>query len=101
MADYVGKFLTGLAPRHHAALMWFADHRGTDQPWPAPIATDEGLTYLATKAKGIYKPEWSSYALSVKQILGGPYADRDPEKREDGSWLYMYFQENPDPTARD
>jgi hypothetical protein len=81
--------------------MWFVDRQGTDQPWPAPILTDEGPTLVANKAKGIYKPEWTSYALSVRQTLGGPYSDRDPERREDGSWLYMYFQENEDPTARD
>jgi hypothetical protein len=81
--------------------MWFANHRGTEQPWPAPIQTEEGETLLANKAKGIYKPEWTSYALSVRQTLAGPYADRDPVYREDGSWLYSYFQENNDPAARD
>jgi putative restriction endonuclease len=101
MTDHVRRFLTGLSPRHQAALIWFADRAGMDQPWPAPIETEDGLTLLASKAKGIYKPEWSSYALSVKQTLTGPYADREPVVREDGSWLYQYFQENPDPSARD
>jgi putative restriction endonuclease len=101
MTEHVDRFLTGLSPRHQAALRWFAERAGTEQPWPAPIETSEGPTFLASKAKGIYKPEWTSYALSVKQTLGGPYPDLDPIEIEGGSWLYRYFQENEDPAARD
>jgi hypothetical protein len=61
----------------------------------------EGRTFLATQAKGIYKPEWSRFALCVRQTLGGPYADREPVRRSDGTWVYEYFQENPDPRQRD
>jgi len=56
---------------------------------------------LASKAKGIYKPSWSRYALSVRQTLDGPYPDREPIIRQDGTWVYSYFQENDDPSARD
>jgi len=66
--------------------------------WPAPL--HDG-TLLVSKAKGIYKPSWTKYALSVRQSLDGPYADREPVTREDGSWSYLYFQENPDPNRRD
>jgi hypothetical protein len=77
------------------ALRWFADNAGSVQGWPAPI---EGNTLLATKAKGIYKPNWSQYALSVRQGLDSPYPDKPPKFRPDGTWSYEYFQENPDPT---
>lgn len=93
--------LQGLPLRHRIALNWFVENMGADRPWPGPIHTPEGATLIATKAKGIYKPEWSAYALSVRQTLDGPYADKDPLQREDGTWLYSYFQENPDPGQRD
>lgn len=101
MTDHVFDLLSRLRPRHQAALTWFLDRAGTQQAWPPPIDTAEGPTLLATKAKGIYKPEWTPYALSVRQTLGGPYADQEPVLRDDGSWLYLYFQENEDPDARD
>ena len=87
-----------LTVQHQAALQWFIDHAGTIQPWPDQ--RPDG-TFLATKAKGIYKPSWSQYALSIRQTVGGPYPDKDPVSRADGSWHYAYFQEGKDPTARD
>jgi len=97
----VDDILARLPARHRAALQWYADHAGSKQPWPKPIPGQEGETLLASKAKGIYKPIWSAYALSVRQSLGGPYADRDPILRPDGTWQYLYFQENDSPAARD
>jgi hypothetical protein len=64
-----------------------------------PDALPDG-TLLATRAKGIYKPAWNEYALSVRQTMEGPYADRDPILRRDGSWIYLYHQEG-DPKLRD
>jgi putative restriction endonuclease len=93
--------LRPLSDRHRQALRWFVERTGTDVSWPQPLELPEGATLLAAKAKGIYKPEWTKYALSVRQSLGGPYPDRDPVVRPDGSWLYSYFQENADPSARD
>jgi hypothetical protein len=52
-------------------------------------------------AKGIYKPEWMGFALSVRQTLSSPYNDKEPIIRSDGTWIYRYFQENPDPSKRD
>lgn len=83
-----------LEERHRRALLWFAEHAGTVQPWPQPLLILEGETLLATRAKGIYKPAWSQYALSVRQVLDSPYADKEPVYREDGTWQYQYFQEN-------
>lgn len=87
-----------LPERHVEALRWFEDHQGQEVPWPQPL--DDG-TLLATKAKGIYKPHWSSYALSVRQSLSGPYPDGDVQSRSDGTWRYLYFQENLDLVDRD
>ena len=98
---HIRDILARLPPRHAAALQWFADNAGTKQTWPRPLVSTDGETLLASKAKGIYKPVWSQYALSVRQSLAGPYPDRDPVLRPDNTWLYSYFQENDDPAARD
>lgn len=42
---------------------------------------------------GIYKPSGSKHALWVRQTLRGPYPDKDPEPRSDGSWVYRYSPE--------
>ena len=93
--------LARLPVRHRAALEWFHRHAGTQQPWPNEIETPEGPTLLATRAKGIYKPAWSEYALSARQVLKSRYPEIGPEFRADGTWSYGYFQENDDPQARD
>jgi putative restriction endonuclease len=99
--EKVADHLARLPVPHREALAWFASNAGTDQPWPQPIASGQEQILLASKAKGIYKPSWSQYALSVRQSLGAPYPDREPVVRPDGTWLYSYFQENEDPSARD
>jgi putative restriction endonuclease len=82
--------ISGLPEQHRQTLQWFIDHAGQVTRWPEPIAP--GL-FLATRAKGIYKPQWSKYALSVRQNLDGTYPDRDPKPHKDGTWAYPYFQE--------
>lgn len=98
MPETLNQRLGILTARHREALEWFLNLTGRVVPWPDPLPDG---TLLVTKAKGIYKPEWSEYALSVRQTLGGPYPDKDPVVRPDGTWLYAYFQENDDPNARD
>lgn len=93
--------LARLPLRHRAALEWFHRHTGTQQPWPNEIEAPEGPTLLATRAKGIYKPAWSEYALSARQVLKSRYPEIGPEFRADGTWTYGYFQENDNPQARD
>jgi len=93
--------LARLPPRHRNALEWFRRSAGTEQPWPNGIEALEGTTLLATRAKGIYKPVWSEYALSARQVLKSRYPEKGPRFREDGTWHYGYFQENDDPAARD
>jgi hypothetical protein len=93
--------LAKLEKRQRIALEWFAENAGTETSWPKPLRIEQEDILLASKAKGIYKPGWSSYALSVRQSLSSPYEDREPIIRQDGSWVYAYFQENADPSQRD
>lgn len=79
-----------LDEKHRTALVWFDAHSGQKVPWPIMLPDE---TLLANRPKGIYKPSWSPYAPSVKQTLKSPYADRDPVHSEDGSWSYLYYQE--------
>jgi putative restriction endonuclease len=90
--------LARVPERHQSALRWFVNNREKVVPWPTPL---ENGTKLASKAKGIYKPEWSEYALSIRQSLNSPYPDREPVIRTDGTWSYFYFQENRNPEERD
>ena len=94
----IEKTLSNVTKRHQVALQWFATQAGQERPWPGSLSDG---TLLASKAKGIYKPGWTKYALSVRESLGGPYSDRDPELRPDGTWSYDYYQENTDPDQRD
>ena len=94
----INEILPELTERHQIALRWFVTHSGEERAWPGSLSDG---TLLASKAKGIYKPGWTKYALSVRQSLGGPYSDRDPKLRSDGTWSYDYFQENTDPDQRD
>lgn len=87
------KRIRDLPEQHRLALQWFLDHAGRVERWPEPIAPG---VFLATKAKGIFKPQWSKYALSIRQNLAETYPDRDPKPRPDGSWAYPYFQEGYD-----
>jgi hypothetical protein len=93
------KYLQATLPiQHLKALRWFFDHTGKVEGWLAPLSDG---TLLASKAKGIYKPKWSKYALSVRESLKGPYPDVKPKKRKDGTWFYRYYQEQKELSARD
>jgi len=96
--EHLSDLLSHLAEHHRVALQWFADHAGEETSWPKPLGKD---TKLASKAKGIYKPAWTKYALSIRQSLDSPYPDQEPVIRPDGTWSYSYFQENIDPGERD
>jgi hypothetical protein len=56
--------------------------------------------YLATKAKGIYKPKETKYALSLRSSLKSDYKDI-LELKENGKFKFKYFQENIDIRKRD
>ena len=93
--------IDGISNEHRAALTWFADHAGEIVTWREIEAQAALGNRLATLAKGIYKPAYTDFALSVRQTLNSPYADKEVIGRPDGSWIYPYFQENPEPNARD
>lgn len=86
---------------HRTALQWFNDHAGNEVSWASMQEYSETSVRIVNQAKGIYKPADSTYALSVRQTLNSPYADRPILERDDGSWQYPYFQENPNPAERD
>lgn len=94
MAD---EALAGLDQAHRQALDWFATRTGHEIDWPQPL---DGL-FLLNKAKGIHKPAGWKHALSVRQVLDGPYADSEIADLGDGDWSYDYYQEGADPAARD
>lgn len=87
-----------IAPAHRLALEWFHLRRGEEITWPEPLPDG---TFLVNRAKGIHKPRGWRYALSVREVVNGPYADAEPELRNDGSWGYRYLQEGRDPGDRD
>ena len=87
--------------QHRMALDWFAAHRGQVALWSEMQAFSNAHSRLVNQAKGIYKPVYTDYALSIRTIQDGPYPDKDVECRPDGSWVLKYFQENIDPTQRD
>ncbi len=87
--EKLDELLSRLPERHRTALSWFLEHAGREEPWPLPLSDG---TLVATRAKGIYKPNWTDYALSVRQALDGPYADREPVVRPDGSWSTCIFR---------
>lgn len=89
--------LSTLSPEHRRALEWFWDRRGELIGWPEPL----GGLFLVNRPKGIHKPKGWTHALSVRQSLRGPYADRPPVGPIAGDWTYDYFQEGSDPDERD
>ena len=94
----LSEILTELPGGHGIALQWFDTHHGQDVAWPGSLSNG---TLLVSKPKGIYKPQWTKYALSVRQLMESPYPDRDPVVRPNGTWTYLYFQEKGDPAQRD
>src|SRR3990172_20121 len=98
----IKEFTSSLSSRHRRALKWVEERTGQESPWPTPlILAGEIPTLLACRPKGIYKPKWSQYALSVRLAVEGPYPDRERVLRKDGTWKLAYFQENKDPHSRD
>lgn len=87
--------------RHLEALQWFASNRSRNVTWKEISSHAENGARLSGAAKGIYKPKYTEFSISVKVLQDGPYPDREVEYRPDGSWICQYFQENPDPGQRD
>ena len=85
------KTLLMLPERHQVALRWCATHAGQERSWHELISDGTPLVMQ----RGIYKPSWTVYALSVRESLDGSHPDRAPELRPDGTWSYDYHQEDP------
>lgn len=98
MNDRLSNALSSLALQHAGALKWFEANVGVRRNWPQPLSDG---TLLVCKAKGIYKPKWTGYALSVRRMLRSPYRDGEFEMDARGRWTCYYFQENLDPLQRD
>jgi hypothetical protein len=92
--------LDNTPPDLREALEWFHERAGTEVPWPLPSPVSS-LDHVVTQAKGIYKPSAHKYAVSVRQTLGSPYADRDIVTTASGGWIYGYHQEGSDPAKGD
>ncbi|MCA0939330.1 HNH endonuclease [Salipiger pacificus] len=90
-----------LLERHRKSLRWFEENRKRRVSWEEIKAQASNGTRLVTQAKGIYKPAYTEFALSVRTLQDSPYPDKDVEYRADGSWVCQYYQENPDPKNRD
>lgn len=96
--EQLPSLLAKLPAHHRSALEWFDARANTVISWPAPL---QDGTLLVTRAKGIYKPQWSAYALSVRQVLKSVYPDEEPIVYPDGTWSYRYFQEGTEFEDRD
>lgn len=87
---------------HALCLAWFEEHAGTDTTWPKPIREWIVATHprvvkekivLVTQYKGIFKPKWMPYVLSIRSTPKGPYADSPVTYNDDGSWSFRYARE--------
>ena len=87
-----------ISVRHQRVLQWFYDNAGKLVTWPLMLADG---TLLAARPKGIYKPGWTEYAISVRETLGKTYPDQEPTYYGDGRWVYLYHQESRDPASVD
>lgn len=95
----LGKSLAKLSDRHRFALSWFRDHHGKLVAWPPVLTCGSEQTLLACKPKGIYKPEWLDYALSIRETKIGDYDDRQV-LRGGSVWTYEYHQEGSSSTLK-
>jgi hypothetical protein len=78
------------SPEHVKCLQWFEDHAGEAVRFND--LTADGVR-LVTQFKGIYKPHWMPYALSVRATEQDRYADGQIIRQDDGSWRMSYAQE--------
>jgi hypothetical protein len=65
-------YLDKLTDSHKNALEWLAINAEKEIPWTGTL--DDG-TFLFTKAKGIYKPKNSKYALIIRHNPKTEYKD--------------------------
>jgi len=78
-----------LTDQHNDALEGFAHHQGEIVPFG-----DLQALGLTTKAKGIYKPSWMEYVLSVRHVPESTYSD-SVHNDAGASWSLSYHEERP------
>lgn len=71
-------------------LQWFHDNQGTETTFPESLDNGE---FLATRAKGIYKPAGSQFALSVRTQMNSKYNDGIFIRIFQSGWAFAYHQE--------
>lgn len=81
---------------HQEGLLWFLERSGQDINPSWPMRTKNSV-FLATRAAGIHKPDFSEYVLSIRSSTGKGatelYSDKEPVIEKDGTWTYLYRQE--------
>ncbi len=77
-------------PVHARCLQWFEDHVGQEVRFNDLEA--DGIK-LVTQFKGIFKPEWMPYVLSIRTTEQDRYTDGRVIRQDDGSWRMSYAQE--------
>jgi len=91
-----------LTPGHRRAIEWFASNAFCQTGWPSCKYNGGEERPLATRAKGIYKPDWRrfgangnyrDYALSVRQTPDSPYSDGEVKPNEGIGWAWEYESE--------
>ena len=75
---------------HARCLQWFEDHVGQEVRFN-DLAT--GGIKLVTQFKGIFKPQWMPYVLSIRTTEQDRYTDGRIMRQDDGSWRLSYAQE--------
>ncbi len=81
------------SPEHLSCLKWFEDHVGQERRFHELVA--HGIK-LVTQFKGIYKPEWMPYVLSIRTTEQDRYEDSKIIHDNGGSWRLTYAQEEDD-----
>lgn len=75
---------------HVRCLQWFEDHVGQEVRFNDLVA---GGVRLVTQFKGIFKPQWMPYVLSIRTTEQDRYTDGRVLRQGDGSWRMSYAQE--------
>tara|TARA_B100002019_G_C21110734_1_gene518276 strand:- start:131 stop:613 length:483 start_codon:yes stop_codon:yes gene_type:complete len=80
---------THLDEEHQKKLIWSLNNKNLILPW-----SEISRKKMAIIPKGIYKPQGSNYALSVKTTIDGPYDDGDVfVQPSSGEWMAIYRPE--------
>jgi hypothetical protein len=78
---------------HLTCLRWFEDNAGKEVRFNELEA--DGIR-LVTQFKGIFKPQWMPYAVSIRTTEQDRYSDGRIMRQADGSWSMSYAQEEDD-----